>query len=68
MELVLGISCNVMPEKTTQIHGVGLCSEVDMDSFSCLGMWNSCPKYVRNLHLHFVFWTRNCIRLSTLVT
>jgi hypothetical protein len=28
---------------------------VDTDIFSCFGMWNSCPKSVRNFQLHPVY-------------
>jgi hypothetical protein len=27
-------------------------TRVDIDIFSCLGMWNSCPKFVRTFQLH----------------
>jgi hypothetical protein len=27
---------------------------VDMEMFSCFGMWNSCPNFVRNFQLHSV--------------
>jgi hypothetical protein len=25
-----------------------------MDIFSCFCMWNSCPKFLRTFHLHYV--------------
>jgi hypothetical protein len=34
-------------------------THVDMDIFSCFGMWNSCPKFVRTFQLHPV-----CVYIS----
>jgi hypothetical protein len=31
-------------------------SHVDMDFFSCFGMWNSCPKFVRTFQLNSVYF------------
>jgi hypothetical protein len=35
-------------------------TQVNIGIFSCFGMWNSCPKFVRTFQLHSVYYSFEC--------